>query len=47
MNLDAEEWSSEISNVTSVLKTWLRELPDGLFTTTLHQDFMEAARKCF
>ena len=45
VNLDADEWASDISNVTSVLKTWFRELPDPLFTTAQHSDFMEAARK--
>ncbi|KAI0773218.1 GTPase activating protein [Trametes elegans] len=44
VNLDAEEWSSDISNVTSVLKLWLRELPDPLFTASQHAEFMEAAR---
>ncbi|KAL4252043.1 GTPase activating protein [Abortiporus biennis] len=44
VNLDAEEWSTDISNVTSVLKLWLRELPDPLFTHELHQAFMDAAR---
>ncbi|KAI0709675.1 GTPase activating protein [Cerioporus squamosus] len=44
VNLDADEWSSDISNVTSVLKLWLRELPDPLFTSSQHQDFMDAAR---
>ena len=43
VNLDADEWSSDISNVTSVLKLWLRELPDPLFTQHLHNDFIEAA----
>ncbi|KZT07421.1 RhoGAP-domain-containing protein [Laetiporus sulphureus 93-53] len=44
VNLDAEEWSSDISNVTSVLKLWLRELPDPLLTSSLHHAFLEAAR---
>ncbi|KAI0918052.1 hypothetical protein AcV5_002832 [Taiwanofungus camphoratus] len=44
VNLDADEWSSDISNVTSVLKMWLRELPDPLFTYNLHNGFLEAAR---
>ncbi|THH27126.1 hypothetical protein EUX98_g7071 [Antrodiella citrinella] len=44
VNLDADEWSSDISNVTSVLKMWLRELPDPLLTHTLHQGFLDAAR---
>lgn len=47
MNLDADEWSSDISNVTSVLKLWLRELPDPLFTSSQHADFLDAARTCF
>jgi len=43
-NLDAEEWSGDISNVTSVLKLWLRELPEPLLTTHLHQGFLSAAK---
>jgi hypothetical protein len=42
-NLDADEWSSDISNVTSVLKLWLRELPEPLLTMQLHQGFLDAA----
>ena len=44
-NLDAEEWSGDISNVTSVLKLWLRELPEPLSTMQLHQGFIDAASK--
>jgi hypothetical protein len=44
-NLDADEWSSDISNVTSVLKLWLRELPEPLLTMQLHQGFLDAASK--
>ncbi|KAI1788132.1 GTPase activating protein [Ganoderma leucocontextum] len=44
VNLEADEWTSDISNVTSVLKLWLRELPDPLFTASQHTDFMDAAR---
>ncbi|GJE93311.1 RhoGAP-domain-containing protein [Phanerochaete sordida] len=44
VNLDADEWASEISVVTSVLKQWLRELPNPLMTFELHEDFLEAAR---
>ena len=44
-NLDAEEWSGDISNVTSVLKLWLRELPEPLLTMHLHQGFLSAASK--
>ncbi|KAI0294306.1 RhoGAP-domain-containing protein [Multifurca ochricompacta] len=43
-NLDAEEWSGDISNVTSVLKLWLRELPEPLLTMQLHQGFLDAAK---
>ncbi|EMD38795.1 hypothetical protein CERSUDRAFT_133320 [Gelatoporia subvermispora B] len=44
VSLDADEWSSDISNVTSVLKLWLRELPDPLLTFGLHNGFLDAAR---
>jgi Rho GTPase-activating protein RGD1 len=44
-NLDADEWSSDISNVTSVLKLWLRDLPEPLLTMQLHQGFLDAASK--
>lgn len=44
VNLDAEEWSSDVSNVTSVLKLWLRELPDPLISYSLQPSFMEATR---
>jgi len=44
-NLDADEWSSDISNVTSVLKLWLRELPEPLLTLQLHPGFLDAASK--
>lgn len=30
--------------MTSVLKQWLRELPDPLMTSKFHEDFLEAAR---
>ncbi|KAH7922595.1 RhoGAP-domain-containing protein [Leucogyrophana mollusca] len=44
VNLDADEWTSDINNVTSVFKLWLRELPDPLLTSSLHQGFVEAAK---
>lgn len=45
MDLDGQEWANEneISNVTSVMKLWLRELPDPLLTYPLHQGFIEGA----
>lgn len=47
VDLDAEEWSSDINNVASVLKQWLRELPDPLLTHSLHQGFIEASSMYF
>ncbi|KAI0057203.1 RhoGAP-domain-containing protein [Artomyces pyxidatus] len=44
VNLDADEWSSDINNVTSVMKLWLRELPEPLLTAQLHQGFIDAAK---
>ncbi|KAG0703978.1 Rho GTPase activation protein [Suillus ampliporus] len=44
VNLDSEEWISDVNNVTSVLKMWFRELPDPLLTSNLHQGFVEAAK---
>ena len=45
VNLDADEWAADISCVTSVLKQWLRELPNPLMTFELHEGFLDAARK--
>ncbi|KAF8637522.1 hypothetical protein AX17_002766 [Amanita inopinata Kibby_2008] len=44
VDLDSPEWSTDINNVASALKAWLRELPDPLLTSQLHQDFVEAAK---
>ncbi|KAH7905642.1 Rho GTPase activation protein [Hygrophoropsis aurantiaca] len=44
VNLDADEWTSDINNVTSVIKLWFRELPDPLLTSSLHQGFVDAAK---
>ncbi|KAI0048722.1 RhoGAP-domain-containing protein [Auriscalpium vulgare] len=44
VNLDADEWATDINNVTSVLKLWLRELPEPLLTHELHQGFLDAAK---
>ena len=46
VNLDADEWATDISCVTSVLKQWLRELPDPVLTTQLYDGFLDAAREC-
>lgn len=47
VDLDADEWSGDINNVASVLKLWLRELPDPLMTYELHNGFLEAASAQF
>ncbi|KAK6992195.1 Rho GTPase activation protein [Favolaschia claudopus] len=44
VDLDASEWSSDINNVASVMKMWLRELPDPLLTYDLQQGFIDAAK---
>ncbi|KAG6898315.1 hypothetical protein C0992_011906 [Termitomyces sp. T32_za158] len=44
VDLNAQEWSGDINVVTSVIKGWLRDLPDPLLTSNLHQGFIEAAR---
>lgn len=43
VDLDADEWASDINNVTSAIKAWFRELPDPLMTYILHQGFIDAA----
>lgn len=43
VDLNSDEWTSDINNVTSVLKLWFRELPDPLLTLNLHQGFIDAA----
>ena len=43
VDLDAPEWSGDINNVTSVLKLWLRELPEPLLTFNLYHGYIEAA----
>ena len=43
MDLNADEWISDINNITGVLKLWLRELPEPLMTNSLQAGFVEAA----
>ena len=45
VNLLAEEYISDINNITSVLKLWFRELPDPLFPRSTYQHFLSAASK--
>ncbi|KAJ7281564.1 Rho GTPase activation protein [Mycena rebaudengoi] len=44
VDLDSPEWSGDINNVASVMKMWLRELPDPLLTAELQKGFIEAAK---
>ncbi|KAF8996072.1 Rho GTPase activation protein [Hymenopellis radicata] len=44
VDLDSNEWTSDINNVTSVIKMWLRELPNPLITAPLQAGFMDAAQ---
>ncbi|CCA67488.1 related to GTPase-activating protein beta-chimerin [Serendipita indica DSM 11827] len=44
VDLDADEWTSDINNVASLLKMWLRELPEPLMTNALYTGFIEAAK---
>ena len=45
VDLHSEEWTSDINNVASLLKLWLRDLPEPLLTYSLQQGFIEAASK--
>ncbi|KAG8718042.1 hypothetical protein FRC08_006076 [Ceratobasidium sp. 394] len=44
VDLDSDEWASDINNVASVLKLWFRELPEPLMTWELYGSFVEAAQ---
>lgn len=41
----SSDWSGDINVVASVLKQWLRELPEPLLTHGLYQGFIDAASK--
>ncbi|KAH6890727.1 Rho GTPase activation protein [Coprinopsis sp. MPI-PUGE-AT-0042] len=43
VDLDAAPWSHDIDTVASVLRLWLRELPEPLLTFHLYQEFINAA----
>jgi Rho GTPase-activating protein RGD1 len=43
VDLNADEWTSDINNVAGLLKMWLRDLPDPLMTKELQAGFLEAA----
>ncbi|KAJ3037668.1 hypothetical protein HK097_003435, partial [Rhizophlyctis rosea] len=42
--VDMEQWSSDVHNVTGVLKLYFRELPDPLFPRAMYKQFIDAAR---
>ncbi|ORX50194.1 RhoGAP-domain-containing protein [Hesseltinella vesiculosa] len=44
VNLNSEEYLSDINNITSVLKLWFRELPEPLFPSASYQQFLDAAQ---
>ncbi|KAH7097534.1 RhoGAP-domain-containing protein [Auriculariales sp. MPI-PUGE-AT-0066] len=44
VNLDDEEWTADINVIASVLKMWLRELPDPVIKFCEAAGFLEAAR---
>ncbi|SAL95699.1 hypothetical protein [Absidia glauca] len=44
IQLNSEEYISDINNITSVLKLWFRELPDPLFPRAAYQHFLNAAK---
>ncbi|EUC55618.1 GTPase-activator protein for Rho-like GTPase family protein [Rhizoctonia solani AG-3 Rhs1AP] len=44
VDLDSAEWTTDINNITSVLKMWFRELPEPLLTWELYTHFVEAAQ---
>ena len=43
VDLDSDEWTVDINNLTSVLKMWFRVLPEPLLTFNLHQGVIHAA----
>jgi hypothetical protein len=45
VDLKSSENSSDVNNITSLLKLWFRELPDSLFPQSSYQHFMNAASK--
>ncbi|KAI8646362.1 Rho GTPase activation protein [Parasitella parasitica] len=44
VDLTTEENSTDVNNITSLLKLWFRELPDSLFPQSSYPHFMNAAR---
>jgi hypothetical protein len=45
VNLDAEDYRSDVNNITGVLKLWFRELPSPLFPQAAYDHFITAASK--
>ncbi|ORZ25900.1 Rho GTPase activation protein [Absidia repens] len=44
VNLDTDEYRSDINNITGVLKLWFRELPSPLFPQAAYDHFIAAAK---
>ncbi|RUP45057.1 hypothetical protein BC936DRAFT_148666 [Jimgerdemannia flammicorona] len=44
VDLNTDEYISDINNVTSILKLWFRELPDPLFPKATYNEFIRAAK---
>ncbi|KAG8855526.1 hypothetical protein FRB96_007030 [Tulasnella sp. 330] len=44
VDLMNDEWRMDVNNITSVLKLWLRELPEPLLTFDLYHGYVEAAK---
>ncbi|EDO49086.1 predicted protein, partial [Nematostella vectensis] len=44
INFQEEKWH-DVNNITSLLKQFLRKLPEGLVTAELYESFIEANRK--
>ncbi|KAI9308068.1 Rho GTPase activation protein [Cunninghamella echinulata] len=44
VNLDSEEYRSDINNITGALKLWFRSLPNPLFPQSAYDHFITAAK---
>ncbi|RUS14367.1 Rho GTPase activation protein [Endogone sp. FLAS-F59071] len=44
VDLNTDEYISDINNVTSIVKLWFRELPDPLFPKSMYNEFIRAAK---
>lgn len=44
VDLNSPEWNQDINNITGVLKMFLRELPDSIFTSQLYPELLKALK---